>query len=135
MDYLVSILAAVGGLVAGAGFGVALTRRQAASPPPDDRVREMTHRLREKVSPVLERRAEILGIPVPPRVRIKAEHGSVELDGDEVERLSTIAEAIRTKEEADSVALSDTVQISKKELEPIRDSKRPASEKSAKPAT
>ena len=95
----------------------------------------MTHRLREKVSPVLERRAEILGIPVPPRLRMKGEHGSVELDGDEVERLSTIAEAIRTKEEADSVALSDTVQISKKELEPIRDSKRPASEKSAKPAT
>lgn len=132
-----SILAAVGGLVAGAGFGVALTRRQAPAPPPpsDDRLRAMTHRLREKVSPVLERRAEILGLTFPPRLRMKGEHGSVELEGDEVERLVIMAEAIRSKEEADSVALSDTVQISKQELEPIRDSKRPAAEKSAKPAT
>lgn len=95
----------------------------------------MTQRLREKVTPVLERRAEILGIPLPPRLRMRGAHGSVELDGDEVERLATLAEAIRAKEEAESVALSDTVQISKNELEPLRDSKRPASDKAVKPAT
>lgn len=101
-----TVLAAVGGLVLGTGL-IAFLSRQRERRWMRRRV-ELETRLRRVVVPVLERRADALGIPTAQRGR--DEDGAVELT-------LTLAEAIKQLEESAELPFGDTVEVARRELE------------------
>lgn len=100
------LLAAVGGAVLGGGVMGYLSQRRERS---WRRARlEEEARLRRVLLPVLERRADVLGIP-------PAARGS---NDDEPLALSLLlATAIHAQEESSELPFGDTVEVSKRDLE------------------
>lgn len=74
-------------------------------------------RVRERVAPVLERRAAALGLPVSQTVRIGVDHeGELELRGHESDPLVALAEAIEAHEQG-HLGFIDTVRVSRDEVD------------------
>ncbi len=105
MAGLETMLAALGGLVLGAGMLAFLSRRRERSWT-RQRV-EIETRMRRDVIPVLERRADVLGIP--PKKRGHDSDGPVAL-------VSILARAIRAEEESGDLPFGDTLEVSRTEL-------------------
>jgi hypothetical protein len=100
-----TMLAALGGMVFGMGVA-SLVFRQRDRRGMRQRV-ELETRLRREIVPVLERRADALGIP-------PAERGH---DGDgPIGLVITLAQAIRTAEESTELPFGDTVEVARKDL-------------------
>lgn len=100
-----TLLAALGGLVLGMGVASLLSMQR------DRRWMrqkvELETRLRREIVPVLERRADVLGIP-------PADRGQ---DGEGPIGLAiTLAQAIRLAEESTELPFGDTVEVARKEL-------------------
>ena len=106
MPALETILAAVGGLVLGGGIA-AYVYRQRERRWLRERL-EIETRLRRVVVPVLERRAETLGIPTSAR--------GANADGPVVLTM-TLASAIRAEEESGELPFGDTVEVSRSDLD------------------
>ncbi len=101
-----TVLAAIGGMVLGVGAASFLSRRRERRWA-RQKV-ELEARLRRAIVPVLERRADVLGIP-------PAQRGD---DGDGAITLAlTLAQAIRSVEESSELPFGDTVEVSRKELD------------------
>jgi hypothetical protein len=100
-----TLLAAVGGLVLGLGIGLVLGRREQAAR--RELVRDRA-RLRANVLPVLEARAQALGLPRSER--------SYDTE-DPVDAAVDISVTIQRLEETQNLAFSDTLELSRKELE------------------
>lgn len=103
-------LAALGGLVLGVGiatwFGLQRERRLV-------RMRvELESRLRRDVLPVLERRANVLGIPA-------ADRGHN--DDGPIALVQTLARAIKLEEESHELPFGDTLQASREALDEERE--------------
>ncbi len=99
------MLAAVGGLVLGVGIAAYLSMRRERR---WMRARvDLETKLRRVVVPVLERRADTLGIP--PAARGKNSDGPVMLT-------LTLAGAIRNEEESGELPFGDTVEVSRSDL-------------------
>lgn len=107
-----TVLAAVGGLVLGTGL-VAFLSRQRERRWMRQRV-ELETRLRRVVVPVLERRADVLGIP--PAQRGSDEEGAIELT-------LSLAGAIKQLEESAELPFGDTVEVARRELEGVTQTK------------
>ncbi len=101
-----AVLAALGGLVLGAGIASWLGRQRERRLL---RMRvELEARLRRDVLPVLERRADVLGIP--PADRGHNDDGPVAL-------VQTLGRAIKHAEESQELPFGDTLQASREDLE------------------
>ena len=101
-----TILAALGGLALGGGAVMIHARRRERQ---RSRERlELEMRLRRVVVPVLERRADVLGIP--PADRGQNADGPVGLT-------LTLARAIKEEEESGELPFGDTVEVSRDQLE------------------
>jgi len=106
MPALETMLAALGGLVLGAG---ALAYHFRGRERAWNRERlEIETKMRRDVIPVLERRADVLGIP--PRQRGQDSEGPVAL-------VSVLAVAIRREEESGELPFGDTLEVSRTELQ------------------
>ena len=109
-----TIGAALGGLALGVTLG-ALWVRRASGARARERV-ELSARLRRVVVPVLERRADVLGIPAAER-------------GDEargtVELVLALAQVIKTQEETVDLPFGDTVEVERGGLDTTRNEKQP----------
>lgn len=101
-----TVLAAVGGLVLGMGL-VAFLSRQRERRWMRQRV-ELETRLRRVVVPVLERRADVLGIP--PANRGNDVDGAIDLT-------LALAGAIKQQEESAELPFGDTVEVARRELD------------------
>lgn len=100
-----TLLAALGGLAMGAGAASLLARRHTRR---SLRAKlEIESQLRQSVVPVLERRADALGVPVS--ARGASGEGPVELT-------VTLANAIRAAEENVELPFGDTVEVSRGDL-------------------
>ena len=102
-----TVLAAAGGLVLGIGLGLAIARirdRALAL-----RLRRERARLRSSVVPVLEARAQQLGIPVDERQSY---------DDDPVELAVGLSVSIMRVEGDPNLAFSDTVELARADLDP-----------------
>lgn len=108
-----TLLAAVGGMAIGAGLAAMIARQRHARLT-RERV-ELEARLRRNVIPVLERRADVLGIP--PAERGEDADGSVTL-------VLTLAQAIRLQEESVELPFGDTVEVDRAKLDTDRDEAR-----------
>lgn len=97
-----TLLAAVGGLLLGGG-AVALLSRRHGRRWMRQRV-ELETRTRREIVPVLERRADVLGIP--PSARGHDGEGPIGL-------AITLAQAIRTAEESTELPFGDTVEVAR----------------------
>jgi len=98
-------MAAAGGLVLGLGVGLAIARLRERGV--WRRVRQDHARLRASVVPVLEARAQQLGIP-------REERES--LDGDPIALAVGLSVSIMRVEGDPNLAFSDTVQLARAEL-------------------
>lgn len=106
MSSFETALAAICGLVLGAGVASYLSMQKARR---SMRWRvELETRLRRVVVPVLERRADVLGIP--PSERGRNADGAIDLT-------LTLAQAIKTEEESAELAFGDTVEVQRSQLE------------------
>ncbi len=101
-----TLLAAIVGLAVGGGAAAVLSRQRERR---SMRARvEIETRLRRMVVPVLERRADALGIP-------PAERGAD--DDGPIELAVTLAKAIRSIEESADLPFGDTVEVARRELD------------------
>lgn len=100
-----TLLAALGGMILGIGVA-SLASRQRERRWMRQKL-ELETRVRREVVPVLERRADVLGVP-------PAERGS-EHDGP-IAVAVTLASAIRLIEESSELPFGDTVEVARKEL-------------------
>ncbi len=113
-----TVLAAAGGLVLGVGLGLALARARER-----DLLRRLRNdqaRVRASIVPVLEWRAEALGIPAADRQS---------LSDDPIELAIGLSASIARVEGDPNLAFSDTVEVSRAELSGrrgARDGKRRA---------
>ena len=107
MPGLETLIAALGGVLVGAGLSALFMRQRARQQETRDRV-EIEVRLRRMVVPVLERRADVLGIP--PAQRGANEDGPIEL-------ALTLAHAIAIAETSGDLPFGDTVEVSKKDVQ------------------
>jgi len=106
VDGWVALLAALGGLVLGIGIGLVLGRSR------EQRIRRrldrLESRLRTSIIPVLEGRAHSLGLP----------RNSRATDGeDPVDVAVNLSSSIQRLEGDASLPFSDTLELSRKELE------------------
>lgn len=109
-----TLIAAAGGLALGAGVA-AIWARQRQGRTHRERV-ELETRLRRTVIPVLERRADVLGIP-------PADRGE---DGDGAVALTlALAQVIKTQEESAELPFGDTVEVDRKSLDEAKRPKPP----------
>lgn len=118
-----TLVAALGGALLGAGVA-ALVLRQRARRAARDRV-EIETRLRRAVVPVLERRADVLGIP--PARRGTNDEGPIELT-------LTLAQAIAIAETSGDLPFGDTVEVAKKDVQrelEARTDQRPSHDRGA----
>jgi hypothetical protein len=100
-----TILAAIGGLVGGFGIGVVVARRREQRM--IERTRALEARVKQTVLPILDDRAEALGLSRSKRPeRADPILGAVEL-----------AQTIQRVEERNHVQYSDTLELSRTELE------------------
>jgi hypothetical protein len=106
VDATPTILAAVSGLILGLGLGFVLGRARVAAMA--RQIRQLEVRARATLVPVLERRADNLGVP-------KHERGFDE--EDPLEAAMTLASAIDKKETAATLPFSDTLQINSSEIQ------------------
>ena len=102
---LETLLAALGGLVLGAGISAYISMQRDRKTA-RERL-DLETKLRRVVVPVLERRADTLGIPPAERGR--------DADGP-VALTMTLASAIRQEEESGELPFGDTVEVSRSEL-------------------
>jgi hypothetical protein len=107
MPGLETLIAALGGVLLGAGLVALVMRQRARQQATRDRV-EVEVRLRRMVVPVLERRADVLGIP--PAQRGTNADGPIEL-------ALTLAQAIAIAETSGDLPFGDTVEVSKKDVQ------------------
>ena len=106
MTGLETILAALVGLGVGAGIAAEVSRRRERR---WSRERlELDTRVRRSIVPVLERRADTLGIP--PAQRGSNDDGALDL-------ALTLADVIRAQEESVELPFGDTVEVARKELD------------------
>lgn len=100
-----TVLAATGGLILGLGLGlvIARARERALS----HRLRRLQARLRSTVVPVLEARAQALGIP-------PAERQSYQ--DDPIELAVGLSASIQRVEGDPNLAFSDTVEVARAEM-------------------
>ncbi|HJK94223.1 MAG TPA: hypothetical protein RMH85_03140 [Polyangiaceae bacterium LLY-WYZ-15_(1-7)] len=101
-----TVLAALGGLLLGMGLGLGLGRRREAAA--RRRLRAHGQALRSTVIPVLEERAELVGVP-------EAERGDGA--GDPLETATQLAASIQRHHDAQVLPYTDTVDISSEHLE------------------
>ncbi len=97
-----TLLAALGGLVLGMGLASLISRRRGRRWM-RQRV-ELETRMRREIVPVLERRADVLGIP--PSDRGDDGEGPIAL-------AITLAQAIRLAEESTELPFGDTVEVAR----------------------
>jgi hypothetical protein len=100
------VLGALGGLALGSGLAAFFSRQKERRW--SRQQVELEARLRRVVVPVLERRADVLGIP-------PAERGA-DVDGP-VELAITLGRAIAAAEESGELPFGDTVEVSRQELD------------------
>ena len=110
MDATPTILAAASGLLLGLGLGFVLGRSRVTAL--GRRLRQLEIRARATLVPVLERRADTLGVP-------KHQRGIEE--EDQLEAAMTLASAIEKKESAATLPFSDTLQINASEIQKKRE--------------
>lgn len=104
-----TLVAAAGGFAIGGGLA-AIWARQRQARTARERV-ELETRLRRTVIPVLERRADVLGIP-------PSERG---VDSDGAAALTvTLAQVIKTQEESAELPFGDTVEVDRSSLDPAK---------------
>ena len=115
MDGWETVLAAVGGLLLGAGAGVWIGRRHERRTARE--LYRVYSRLRASVIPVLEARAEVLGLS-----RTTRESSSP--DQDPLTVSLHLGESIQRVEQQRNLAFSDTVEISRADLSGAEGEKR-----------
>ncbi len=104
---LETLIAALGGALVGAGVASLLIRQGARGRWSRERV-EIETRLRRTVVPVLERRADVLGIP--PARRGVDDDGAIELT-------LTLAQAIDTVETSGDLPFGDTLEVAREDVQ------------------
>ncbi len=113
---LVTVLATAAAAVLGVAIGLALGKREAGRA--RDVLDAQERILRESVVPTVEVRARELGVTFvsipPPDMSTRAPNLS-----STVGHLSNLCRGIAEKEHANSMALSDTVQMQKSDLAPL----------------
>lgn len=100
-----TVLAAAGGLILGLGLGLVIARMRERDL--SQRLRRLEARLRSTVVPVLEARAQALGIP-------PAERQSYQ--DDPVETAVGLSASIQRVEGDPNLAFSDTVEVARAEM-------------------
>lgn len=101
-----TVLAAIGGLILGFGLGMVVSRGR--DPDATKRLRRIESRVRGSVIPVLEARALALGLN-------KEQRDSRETDP--LELAVSLSTSIQQFEEHNDVAFSDTLEVSRADLE------------------
>jgi hypothetical protein len=100
-----TILAAIGGLLGGFGIGVVVARRREQRM--IDRTRALEARVKKAVLPVLDDRAHALGLSKSERPK----------QADPILTAIELSQTIQRVEERNHVAYSDTLELSRTELE------------------
>lgn len=101
------LLAALGGLVLGFGLGIFAGARRSRSV--SKRVRHMKARMRGSVIPILEGRAQALGLP-------RAQRGYA--TEDPLQAAVDLSTSIIQHQEAQNLGFSDTVDLLRADLDP-----------------
>ncbi len=101
-----TLLAAIGGLVLGFGLGLVAGRRREQGRARD--LARLRSRVRASVLPVLEGRAQALGVS-------RSERGYD--TEDPLEAVVDLSSTIQRLEDAQNMAFSDTLELSRKELD------------------
>lgn len=112
--------ALVGGLLVGVGIGLIAGRGKERRL--QDRLDQQEKALRDRVVPAVDRLARRLEIPIRsvPPLSLDAAGRIVHSGASIVDHLAEVCEQITERETANSLALSDTVQLAQKELAEVK---------------
>lgn len=114
------VAALVGGLLVGLGLGLMMARSRERVA--QDRLGRLERTVRERIWPAVERHARRLEIPIRSVPPLQLGEGGriVHNAGSAVDHVAEVCEAITERETANSLALSDTVQMAAKGLGDVK---------------